>query len=264
MAIITMSMGSYGKGREIAEKVADRLGYECVSRDALFEASHEFHIPEIRLMRAPTVLDRFPLGKARYVAFLQKALFIHVQKDNVVYHGLAGHFFLKNVRHVLKVRVIAETEDRVQWRMERENISKDEALRLLNQDDCRRRSWTLAVHGIDTTDPALYDLVVHLRRITTDDAVEIISHTAGLPQFETKPESQQTLDDLVLAARVKILIIRLWPAARVEADRGSVVILGEALLGEEGKVHAEISSLARTVPGVEDVRVSARPTTAQA
>lgn len=35
MAIITISRGSYSKGKEVAEKVAEKLGYECISRDVL-------------------------------------------------------------------------------------------------------------------------------------------------------------------------------------------------------------------------------------
>ncbi|MGB9436525.1 MAG: cytidylate kinase family protein [Desulfobacterales bacterium] len=35
MGVITISRGSYSKGKEIAEKLAQQLGYECVSRDIL-------------------------------------------------------------------------------------------------------------------------------------------------------------------------------------------------------------------------------------
>jgi len=31
MSIITISKGSYGYGLEVAEKLAEKLGYECVS-----------------------------------------------------------------------------------------------------------------------------------------------------------------------------------------------------------------------------------------
>ena len=37
MAIITISRGSYSKGKEIAEKLAEELVYECLSRDVLLE-----------------------------------------------------------------------------------------------------------------------------------------------------------------------------------------------------------------------------------
>ena len=52
MAIITISRGSYSRGEEVAQKVAQKLGYECISRDILLEASKEFNIPEIKLVRA--------------------------------------------------------------------------------------------------------------------------------------------------------------------------------------------------------------------
>jgi cytidylate kinase len=131
MAIITISRGSYSKGKEIAERLAKRLGYECISREILIDASKEFNIPEVKLIRAlhdaPSVLDRFTYGKERYIAYIKCALLDHVKKDNVVYHGLAGHFFLQGIPNVIKVRIISNIEDRVKEEMKRENISEEEA-----------------------------------------------------------------------------------------------------------------------------------------
>ena len=50
MPIITISRGSYSRGKAVAEKLAAKLGYELVSRDVLLEASDEFNIPEIKLI----------------------------------------------------------------------------------------------------------------------------------------------------------------------------------------------------------------------
>ena len=47
MTIITISRGSYSRGREVAEKLAERLNFDCISRDILIEASEHFNIPEI-------------------------------------------------------------------------------------------------------------------------------------------------------------------------------------------------------------------------
>ena len=127
MSIITISRGSYYRGREVAEKLAQKLGYECLSRDILLEASEEFNIPEIKLIRAikdaPSILDRLTHQKEKYVAYIRSALLKHVQKDNVVYHGLFGHFFLQDIPHVLKVRIVADLEDRVADEVKREGIS---------------------------------------------------------------------------------------------------------------------------------------------
>ena len=99
MSIVTISRGSYSKGKEVAEKVAQRLGYECIAREVLLETSEHFNIPEIKLVRAlhdaPSVLERFTYGKERYLTFLESVFLEHVQKDNVVYHGLARTLFSK-------------------------------------------------------------------------------------------------------------------------------------------------------------------------
>ena len=52
MAIITISRGSYSKGNSVAEKVAQTLGYRCTGREVILEASKEFNIPEVKLVRA--------------------------------------------------------------------------------------------------------------------------------------------------------------------------------------------------------------------
>ena len=86
----------------------------------------------------------------------------HFQKDNVVYHGLAGHFFVRGISHVLKVRIIADLEERIRLEMEREGISEKEALHILKKDDKERKKWSKHLYGIDTWDPSLLKLFISL------------------------------------------------------------------------------------------------------
>jgi cytidylate kinase len=259
VAIITISRGSYSKGKEVAEKVAQTLGYRCVGREVLLDASREFNIPEVKLVRAihdaPSILGRFTYGKERYVAYFQAALLKYLQGDNVVYHGLAGHFFLKGVSHTLKVRIIADMADRVKLEMEREGISGEDALQILKKDDEERRKWSLNLYGIDTSVPSLYDLVIHIRKITVDDAVDIICHTANLQNFETTFQSQKAMDDLVMAAEVKAAIIDLKPDIQVFAENGRVVVGATAHLLDQPEVIEEIKRVALRTAGVKTVDV---------
>jgi cytidylate kinase len=208
MAIITISRGSYYRGREVAEKVAQKLGYECLSRDILLEASEEFNIPEIKLIRAiqdaPSILDRFTRQKEKYVAYIRAALLKHVQKDNVVYHGLFGHFFLQDIPHVLKVRIVADLEARVADEVKREGISESKAREVLMKDDEERRKWALQLYGADWWDATLYDLVIHLKTIKVDDAVDLLYHIVQLPGFQTTPESQEAINNLMEAALMEV------------------------------------------------------------
>jgi cytidylate kinase len=264
MAIITISRGSYSEGKRIAEKVAKTLGYECISREVLIEASKEFNIPEVKLVRAihdaPSILGRFAYGKEKYVAYIRAALLKHFKENNIVYYGLAGHFFVSGVSHVLKVRILADFQDRVKLEMAREGISDRQAAHILKHDDEERRKWRKHLYGIDTWDPYLYDLVIHVRKINSDHAADIICNTIQLENFVTTPESQKTIENLALAAEVKAAIVDLKPDVEVTASDGSVTIKTAINESKEGSMIREIESRAKSVPDVSDVKMQVIPT----
>ena len=258
MPIVTISRGSYSRGKEVAEKLSRKLGYDCVSRDILLEASAEFNIPEIKLVRAlhdaPTVLERFTYGKERYLAYLRSSLLQHVLKDNVVYHGLAGHYFLQDIPHVLKVRIIADIENRVKEEMKRENISAAEARHVLKKDDEERRKWGLQIYGIDTWDSNLYDMVLHISRLTVEDAVDILFETMQKPAFQTTPTSQKILCDLALSANVLAKLIAIAPKINVRSENGVVFITNtDSALSLTSDLVGEIKEIALKVEGVKEV-----------
>ena len=207
MSIITISRGSYNRGKDVAEKLAQKLGYECISREILLEASAEYNVPEIKLIRAiqdaPSILQRLTHQKEKYINYIRAALLKHVQKDNVVYHGLFGHFFLQDISHILKVRIVGDLEDRVEDEVKREGISAEKARETILRDDEERRKWASSLYGADSWDATLYDLVIHLKTITVDDAVRLIIQALQLPGFQTTSESQGAIDSLVEATRLE-------------------------------------------------------------
>jgi cytidylate kinase len=249
----------------VAERVAKELNYECISRDILLETSEHFHIPEIKLVRAihdaPSILDRFSYGKQRYIAFIRAAILTHMKKDNIVYHGLKGHFFLQDISHVLKVRVIADFENRVKEEMKRENITADEARYVLKKDDEERRKWGLALYGQDPWDSSLYDLVVHIKTKSVDDAVSLILYAARFPCFQTTPESQRKIEDLALAAEVKAALVSEFPNSEASAKEGVVMVTVEGPVIQEKPLNERITGIVEKVPGVKEVRVHLIPFT---
>lgn len=228
MSIVTISRGSYSRGKEVAEKLAARLNYECLSRDVVLETCAEFNIPEIKLVRAlhdaPSVLERFLHGKERYLSYFNYSLLKHLKQDNIVYHGLAGHYWLQHLPNVLKVRIIADMEDRVKEEMKRENISAQKALYVLKKDDEERRKWGLQVHGVDSWDSRLYDIVLHINTLTVDDAVQILFETIQKPIFKTTEESKDKLENFALAAKVHSMLIEYSPHVKVSIKDRNVYI----------------------------------------
>lgn len=261
MAVITISRGSYSRGKEVAEKVAQRLGYDCISRDILLDASELFHIPEVKLARAihdaPSILERFTYGKERYIAYIEAALLKFLREDHIVYHGLAGHFFIRNIPHVLKVRIISDWQDRVKLEMEREGISDKEAHSLLKKDDEQRRKWSQFLYGIDTADAGLYDLVLHIQKLTTDDAADIICQTVQMDRFQTRPESLKAMDDLCLAAQVKAHAVDLCPYIDVTSNDGIVHMKIKTSGLSASDLMKNLEQAALAISGVRQVTIEA-------
>ncbi len=259
MAIIIISRGSYSKGKEVAELVAERLGYRCISRDILIEASHEFNVPEIKLIRAihdaPSVFKALEYGKGKYIAYIRAALLKQLCTDNVVYHGLAGHFFVSGVSHVLKARIVADLEDRVRLEMSREGTSYEEALALIRKDDEERRKWSRDLYGIDTWDSGLYDLVLRIQKLSTDDAAQIIAGIIALDKFSTTPESSRALHDLALAAEVKAALMDVQYDIDVEAKDGLVAVRLNASPDRQPELKRRIVEITEHIPGVKSIDI---------
>lgn len=208
MSIITISKGSYTHGGKLAKRVADKLGFDCISRDILLDISKEFNVPELKLIRAikdtPSFLDRYTFGREKYIAYIRKAILDYLVKDNIVYHGFAGHFFVKDIPHVLKVRIIADMDERIMYMMKRENVSEEEALRIVEKVDAERKAWSIKLYGIDTWDCRLYDLTINIGKISLADAMDMICQTVKLKAFQTTSKSQLQIEKIASEAHSEI------------------------------------------------------------
>jgi len=261
MAVITISRGSYSKGKEVAEQTAARLGYHCISHEVVLDASEHYHLSEDQLIKAmhdaPSMLEHFSHDRAIFVSYYQSALARHVQEDNVVYHGLAGHLLLKGVSHVLKVRIIADLDERVRTEMEREKIPRQKALTVILKEDQQRRKWTQHLYGVDPWDVSLYDFVLHIHKLTVANAVDFICRAAALPQFEATEKSRQEMNDLVLATEMKAALIHDYPDIFVTAEYGNVLIYTKADDRHAHKLKEKAKDLCRDIPNITYVEVHA-------
>ena len=264
MTVITISRGSNSRGKEVAELVAKKLGYDCISRDVLLEASERFNIPEMKLNRAihdaPSILERFTYGKEEYITYIEAALLNYLREDNIVYHGLAGHFFVQKLTHVLKVRIIADMKERIRLEMNKEKISRVEAERIIKNDDEQRKKWSISLHGIDTANPSLYDLLIHIGNLSTEDAAEIICQTAKLKCFQTTPESQKIIDNMALIAQVKASLSKINPHIEVSLTDDDVEITAK-FRAPDSEILERLKDAAKPIVGDRIVNIRMLPIT---
>jgi cytidylate kinase len=258
MPIVTISRGSYYHGKSIAEKLAKKLGYTCHSRDQIIDNLDEFHLPEIKLLRglndAFSVLDRFPHGKQRFTAAIRSAILQHFVNGNVVYHGLVGHHFVRDISHVLKVRIIADTNSRVADDMARENISEEKARYILKKDDEERRKWGMFLYGIDILDPETYNLIIRIGHVSEDEAVDIIANAAGLPCFQETAESKAALADSAMSALVSRKLFD-FPNSVVAAKDGRVKISLKIPKEQQSVIKERIDQMLSDIEGLKEFAV---------
>jgi cytidylate kinase len=235
MTLITISRGTYSGGSMLAQRVAERLGAPCVSREMILqEAAACAHIPTNEIAAAmdkrPSFWHRVLHQRTAYLTVFQAALCEQARGGQLVYHGHVGHLLLLGITHVLRVRVTADLEFRIRAALP-QHQTREAAEAYIARVDRERREWSQFLFGVDWDDPLLYDLVLNLSRISLEAACETVVQAAGRPEFQPTPASAKALQDLVLQSRVATALAadpRTRDAAlAVSADDGRVTITGQ-------------------------------------
>lgn len=227
MAIVTISRGSYSMGEIVAQKVSETLGFDIISKDLLFAASDRFQIPyktlEKAIHDAPGIFDRHYHTKEIYLAYIRSTLVEKVVKGNIVYHGLAGHILLNRLSHVFKVRLTASLDSRIQRKIQ-EGLSEQQAKIKILEDDEQRKKWTRKIYHTDPNDSTLYDLVVCINKFSIEDAVDLICRGAMNNCFESTPERIAKTEDLLLACKLKAMLVEKYIEVGVCCEYGNFLV----------------------------------------
>ena len=262
MAIITIYQGASGSGEELAEGVAESLGYGCVSREVLVEASLRYGIPEAKLNeiveKGANWWNRFLENLEPYRIALQAA-FCEIAgthgQNGLVYHGHLGHELVPGFKHVLKVLLTAPLELRIEQVKVRNNMNDTAARRYIEELDKARSRRLITMFGVDWRDASRFDLVVNLGRLSVTGAKRLICETVRLPDYQLTPASKQAFEDFALATRVKAVLAMASDVPRsqldIKASHGKIAVSGSIpnWLAEETLV-----SKIRQVSGVTEVK----------
>ena len=210
--IICISRGSLSRGKELAAGLARRLGYALFGREDLIEAATADGIQvgklETSMMRARTFTERLARERDRYLAFSTAYLCEKALEGPLVYHGRTGHLLLRGISHVMRVRVIADEEYRVNSIMRDLHLSRDKARRYLEAVEEDRRTWARAMYGVSWENASEYDVTVSVERMSVENAAASLVGMAQLPDFQMTPASKRAMDDLRLAAQGRLRLAR--------------------------------------------------------
>lgn len=259
MQIICISRGTFSGGKQLAERLAEKMGYRCLSREEIIEAATNEGIQvgklEMAIVKSGIFSERLALERDHYLAFSTEYLCQKVSEGGLVYHGRTGHLLLPGVGHVLRVRAVADEEYRIKAVVQNLGLDREKARRYIEGVDEDRNRWIHSMYGISWEDASNYDIVLNLSQMGVDNAASALVNFAQLPDFRMTPASRKALEDLCLGATVRKEIARdertYKAKVKVRADSGVVTV---SYLPQQSGLAEVIPAVCEGIPGVKEVR----------
>lgn len=190
LPIITISREKGAGGRIIAAKLAKKLGkkWDYYHKDIVEKIAKESNISidkvtEMENKSIPYLQDVFEswIGKDyfslnSYHRILLKVLCDLGNQGYAIIVGRGANFIFKDA---LKIRIIAEKEQRIKWLMEYSHFSKKDAKKLAEETEAQSKKFIYNLYNKDITNPEYYDLVIKTSlQLSADEAVDIIARLA--------------------------------------------------------------------------------------
>lgn len=262
MAVIAMTREMATLGRDVAAGLAERLGLQVVHHELVaHDIAERSGMRESEVQRflegEASLLERWRLDRARMSRYTSEEILELAVKGNVLIRGWGATYLLREVPHVLCVRICAPMPAREQVLMQRLGISdRGAARREIERNDAAHNGTMQRLFGIDWTDPALYALVLNTARIPIPDCVEHIVRAVQSPAFAETPVARAALADQLILSQVHSALDRRFGASSsalgIDAEvKGGRVVLKGALSDE--RMIAEAVRLMHAIPGVAGV-----------
>ena len=264
MIAMTREMGSLGK--DVAAAIADRGGRRVVY--------HEIIEPVANKMRVrKSHVERFLEGKSglwERITTDRTSLSIYTADETyrvlhdpstAVIRGWGAVHLLRDIPHVVRVRVCAPFELRVRRMMERlgtDNRGAVESEIALSEE--AHTAITRRHFHVNWRDAEHYDLVLNTERLSVDECVAELDHALAQPRFQETPESVRRSEALALEWSVRAGLRRDTRTANstvsVQCLDGVVTLSG--VLDDEDEIEAA-HEVTLAVPGVRSIRNLMRP-----
>ncbi|MGD9290839.1 MAG: response regulator [Desulfobacterales bacterium] len=259
MPIISIFSGSFCQEGPVVREVVSRTGYRHIIDDEIVaEASRRSGLAEIKIKRSFTsrtsVFNNFTHEKERSIATIKLVVAEMIAVDNVLITCFSGQLIPKTISHILRVCLIAPVKFRIAAASRQQGLSEKEAAKrvLKREADCTH--WIDSLfHTADPWDPALYDIVLPIDRMTSEEAAGLIADYAGKDVVKPTAASKQALEDYRLAAQTEVALLSEGHMVDVNATNGEVILTINKHVLRLNRLRQELKSIAEPIAGVKSV-----------
>lgn len=176
MKFVTISRDTGSLGDEIAKLLAEKLGVLQITRDYALKnwfpeiaSAHELHM----LSESPGYYAKISSIGMTFQQFLEKKLHETVAAQPVVISGMGSQIIFQDHSEALHIKITGSREIRIKRMIDRNNLSFDDAKKILELTDRRHKRYILILYHTEWMDSLIYDLTINTDRIDTEEAVRI-------------------------------------------------------------------------------------------
>jgi cytidylate kinase len=256
---VSRKMGTHGS--EIARRVASELGYHFYDTKAINHMAQELgFLGSVREIdeKVPSIFQRvFSPRPMVYLERLYSVIYELAKQGDAVFLGRGSHLLLRDFPCTLHVRVTASPETCIRTLLA-QGLNREAAARTIKRTDDERSAFVRFAFGVDWEDPARYDLVLNMDKLTVNLAVSTLLHMVGSPEIsEASADAIRTLGMLALASRAEAALSEAMFGRGLAASL-SVTVPEPGKLRVSGNVETEAiktqaENVSRSVKGVETV-----------
>jgi cytidylate kinase len=261
MKWITVSRKMGTRGSEIAKRVASELGYRFYDTKAINHMAQELgFLGSVREVdeRVPSIFQRlFSQRPMVYLERLYSVIYELAKQGDAVFLGRGSYLLLGDFPCALHVRVTASPEKCIRTLME-QGLNREAAARTIKRSDDERSAFVKFAFGVDWEDPARFDLILNMDKLSLNLAVSTVLDLVRSPEMsDASVEALQTLGVMALTSRAEAALVEAtFGQAFVPSLSVSVVQPGKVRVSgnvdtKERKIEAE--RVLRSVKGVEAV-----------
>ncbi len=265
MAVITISREMGTGAYHIAEEVAKRLKYTLVDGSRISANSSKYGLQADMLKmvdeKPPSYITAEDRKRAAALNTVELILLDFARKGNVILYGRGGQDLLKGCGNVLKLRFIADFEERVERFAEREWIDPDMAHSLIRRSDHQRGGFIHFYFDRDWNDPLGYDIVFNTSRMSEEAIVEaIVAAARDTALKDADKTAVEIIDNTILMKKIETALLNSteldYRPFKIVAEKGRVLLSGYIASEEEKKAALKIVEGIKGVKSVEaDIQV---------
>ena len=261
MSSILVSSNVQNIAENVAKKVTQNLEYNYIGRSFLETIANEFNTTVDRLKKTLNWLKSSKTVSNKSIdlnlAYIQQAVLEKLLNDNVVCEGLAAHFYIKGISHILNVRVISESKKNKNRHENNKNHYYKNFIRMIDPIKIFRTNSNYQFSGIDENDVSMYDIVLDIEKIGIDNVINTIVLMAKDRKFKPMNYSRKMLIDLTLASKFRVLLLSRFSNFRVLADGDTVIVHIKCSKRQKVNIAGEIKAIANRIPEIKFVEVHA-------